>query len=324
MKSRHVALTIALSMFAGSILPAYACTSPENSRLYASISPNIDDIFYNRPMRLHKRGVLSDTFLAAIEGVELRVCDDARYDARVGGDGSIVILDVGFVEVMFFGSASLILGQFLSTQSDQVGVLELFEEWHIQSIPSLEERKMSFPFFMDVASELLGEPIDLSKYPQDRDLNFDIAGPFVHALGFILNHEVCHIALGHIDEIRNPNLLVPLERRSEMEYEADLCAIEMVNRDEEAVGGMPGLNLLGAAAALGMRTALEARQEAEGKLVPEITAHLRPPERLDILARAIFDDLDRRGLDSPITRSTLQGVIDSSKLIAQQVVLDQN
>ncbi|AZV79056.1 hypothetical protein EBB79_15035 [Parasedimentitalea marina] len=324
MKNRYVALAFAISVFAGSIQSAHACTSPENSQLYAAISSDIDDIFYNRPKRLHERGVLSDAFLASIEGVELKICDDARYDARVGGDGSVVILDVGFVEVMFFGSASLIVGQFLNSQSDQVGVLDLFEAWHIQSIPLLAEREMSLPFFMDVASKLLGTTVDLSKYPPNRNLNFDIAGPFVHALGFILNHEVCHIALGHIDEIRNPNVAVPITRRSEMEQEADICAIEMVNRDEEAVGGVPGLNLLGAAAALGMRIALEARQETDGKLIREITAHLKPAERLDILAKAIFDDLDRRGLDSPITRSTLQGVIHSSKLIAQQVVGDQN
>ncbi len=324
MKNRFGALAFAFSALAVSTLPAYACTPPESSQLYKSISSNIDDIFYNRPKRLHERGVLSDAFLAAIDGVELKVCDDARYDARVSGDGTVVILDVGFVEVMFYGSASLILGQFLSSQSDQLDVLDLFEAWHIQSIPNLEERKLSLPFFMDVASNLLGAPVDLSSYPPDRDLSFDIAGPFVHALGFILNHEVCHIALGHIAEVRNPNVPVPIERRSEMEKEADVCSIEMVNRDEEAVGGVPGLNMLGAAAALGVRTALEARQEAEGKLVREITAHLRPAERLDILTTVIFEDLDRRGLDQPITRSTLLGVIDSSKKIAQQVVADQN
>lgn len=298
---------------------AQACSTPTGSELYQLIADDIDDIFYARPERLHSRGAISDEFLSRTRDVELEVCDNRSYTAWVNRDGSQVTMDVGFIEVMFFGSMSLIVGQFISTQSTEIGVLDLYEVWNIQTIPALNDNPITVERFLEVSQQVLGQPLDLSEYPEQRDLSFDIAGPFVHALGFILGHELCHVALGHLDELALSETPISDERRRSMEEEADRCAIEIVNRDEEILGSIPGANLIGAAAAMGMQTAREAHQERIGQLQRENTFHLRPGERLEVLAGVIFQDLDRRGINSPVTRSTILGILESSNSIVEAV-----
>lgn len=298
---------------------ARACSPPNDSELYQLIADEIDDIFYARPERLHRRGAISDEFLSRIRTVELEVCDNRTYTAWVSRDGSQVTVDVGFIEVMFFGSMSLIVGQFISTQSSDIDVLDLYKVWNIQAIPALNDNPMTVERFLEVSQQVLGQPLDLSEYPEQRDLSFDIAGPFVHALGFILGHELCHVALGHLDELTSSETPISDDRRRAMEEEADRCAIEIVNRDEEILGSLPGANLIGAAAAMGMQTAREAHQERIGQLQRENTFHLRPGERLEVLASVIFEDLDRCGINSPVTRATILGILEASSSIVDAV-----
>ncbi|MEO0871628.1 MAG: hypothetical protein AAFY19_06650 [Pseudomonadota bacterium] len=271
-------------------------------------------LFEQRPRLFLENGAITQEFYDRISKYTLQICEDHLFDARVFQDHKLITLDASLVGAMANNSIALILGQFINAQQPNIPVTQLFEVWNTKHVPPLGQSAPERPNIIDVANQVAGFQVDLRRYPTNRDFALDVSGPFVHSLAFVFLHEWCHVGLDHFSEgFADP------ETSRRLEEEADRCAIEVINLDEEAEGGLPGLNMIGAITALGTQIAFEAAWRASGDITITNQSHPFPVERFEAMIILINDELDRRGEAAPITRSTLNGLIDASRRVATHV-----
>lgn len=199
----------------------------------------IEEVFINKIKKLADEGVIDKEFWNKNKNLGFVVCDnDASYDSFVVY-GSVVVFDYQMIAFLFSQSRAFVVGRYISLD-DQFIVHEHLLRRFIAQDDSLDSGPMEI--IKSKAIELGMKEGDYNDMIENENFKRREQTFMLQSLYFLVMHERCHVALDHDKEIiniKNMDKDAKRNRQNELEYAADLCAIDIINKDESRYKSVP-------------------------------------------------------------------------------------
>lgn len=205
----------------------------------ASINEIVREVFQRKAATLARQGRLPESFWSRNKNLIFAVCDNrASYDTFVVY-GKGVVFDYQMVAFLFAQSRALVLGRYISL-TEQFAIHEELLRRFVEQGPALEagpleiieKRALELGMSKSALSEALADPEF-----QRREQTF-----FLQSVYFLSMHERCHVALDHevrLDEAHKLPAKEKAAERQKLELEADQCALNIINSDEDQFESAP-------------------------------------------------------------------------------------
>ncbi|MBL1419893.1 MAG: hypothetical protein COC24_005225 [Alphaproteobacteria bacterium] len=289
-------------VLSGSIVSAETPTNPCVQQSTNKDMKNIiDELFVERIKRLVSAKVLPKNFIERVEGVPYFICSDRNFEAAVLPNG-VVKFDDSLINAISSQSGALLLGQYLHLDFSDVPITALYEELLTFALMQNLYPNMKTETVGTLISKISNGRGKIKKYITHVKFNERFGTLFLHGLGFMVLHEQCHVALQHNKTAQRDKV--------NQEYQADLCAIEIVSKHEEVTGGSPGAAFLGAMTMVSTQMVFD--QLFTGllgeKKFLENRLHPSPADRLEKLSIVVKSELMRRKISDPRFYDTIDGM----------------
>ena len=199
----------------------------------------IQDVFVKKFDELVMSGKLPKSLVERNAGLKFIICDNPRGFDTLSVYGTGVAFDIQLIGLLMAEARALIAGATLNP-NDQLtlhrGLMRAFitdgGNVNINPIQQVERDAVAAGMTASQYKTMLEDP----KFKQREQTLF------LAALNFLSLHERCHFGLDHgsrMQEIRKqPIASQPAERRK-LELEADKCAIDIINADEQGFAASP-------------------------------------------------------------------------------------
>lgn len=290
--------------------PAYACANASDR---ADTQAIMTELFKSRLERLDEAEVLPEGFANSLSSTPFFICNDRNFEAAVRSDGSIVF-DQALIDAISNQSAALILGQYIHQEFPDVPITALFEallEYALeQNVKPTEPQQSLGSLVLKVSAGRA----NIDHYLREPKFRDRFGTLFLHGLGFLILHEQCHVANRH-----NEQKAAALEEDREalslsFEHDADRCALSIVNKHEDHLGGSPGAGYIGALSVLSTQLFAEAFfVKRFGSDIYATRTNPAPNARLKQLASIVRSELERRQIRDPRFRDTIDGLLEATE-----------
>ena len=228
------------------------CLEPIGRDAAGSAYSIIDEVFIEKLARNRHENLIDEIFFNKIKDIVPVLCGEGSYEA-IGYPSGRVVVDFKLIGFLFLQSRSLTIGGYLAREEGQDKSFAPYESlmgaffsqddalngraFEIASKRAIEEG-LSRPQLIDI--------MESSEFQRQEQTLFLVM------LYFLAAHEACHFGLDHHgDSVKPPTEKVRFRR----EFEADECALRLINADESHYKRSP-IGFFGALAVIGTQAML--------------------------------------------------------------------
>lgn len=262
----------------------------------------IEEVFKSKLARNHAEGLIDEAFFKKIKDLQILLCKERGSYSTFGYEEGIIVIDHMMIGFMFLQARAMIIGGYLAREKGQEKSFAPYDEL-LQAFFSQDDRLDGRAFEIPI-ERALREGMDrnqLSAIMKSEDFATREQTLFLVMLYFLAAHEACHFALEHHGD---PKRKTSEAVRFTHEYEADACALELVNKDEARAKRSP-IAIFGSIAVLGTQAMLN-KVNAESEV--RMRTHPTSLERFNRAHRtalafidAVQKDSDRRAVHRATT-----------------------
>lgn len=296
--------------------PAFAASGFSSaicSRKYTEVEANtiVRTVFEEKFQRLLKEkfqrlaagGALSSSFVERNTGLKFIICDNPGGFDTLSVYGTGVAFDIQMVGLLMAQARALIAGA-TTNQNDQLALHRALMQAFIT-----QGAKLNINPIQQVEKDALAAGVKASEYkallvdPKFKEREQTL---FLVALNFLSLHERCHFGLDHgakIQQILKQPVASQPAARHKLELEADKCAIDIINADEEGFAASP-ISYFGLLMTVTTQTIVSAYAAA-----PDTSSHPSSRTRLAEAQKRVLEFVSAS--QSPATekyKATIQGV----------------
>jgi hypothetical protein len=253
--------------------------------------------------RLAASGTLSNSFVERNTGLKFIICDNPGGFDTLSVDGTGVAFSIQMVGLLMAQARALIAGATIN-QNDQLALhRELMQAFITQGA------KLNINPIQQVEKDALATGMKASEYKAllvDPKFKEREQALFLVALNFLSFHERCHFGLDHgskiLEILKQPVASQPTARYK-LEFEADKCAMDIINADEKGFAASP-VSYFGLLMTVTTQTIVSAYAPS-----PETSSHPSSRTRLAEAQKRVLQFVAaNRSADTEKYQATIQGV----------------
>jgi hypothetical protein len=283
------------SGLAATPLPACVHAPSQNT----DASDIIAELGVARLMQLETKGqVLPDGFFDAVKEAQYVVCADRTLSATVlARKPPVVAVDELLVDFALSASGALIIGGYLAERFNDLTTLQLYNAFLAHVVEQNAASQVPAKSMEELVSAVSVGRTSIEQIISDSNFRDRFEKTFLNMLGFVVQHEQCHIFLKHAE--KRSELLGMLNKEAStqqresaiaalqvQESEADECAIGISMADEYLVGSGSPAAFFGALVIIGAQTVIEAASTGDDTARSGNYFHPTPFSRLELAGEA--------------------------------------
>ncbi|MYD94621.1 MAG: hypothetical protein F4Y02_13225 [Chloroflexi bacterium] len=265
----------------------------------------VREFYHDKARQLADDGLLSNDFWQKNKDLVFSVCDNgAMYDSfLVHGKG--VVFDAQMVGFLYAQSRALVAGRYISAEFPFAVHAKLVTAF-VRQAPGLDAGPLAIieqTLLERGASEafVTGMTADPDFIRRERTL-------FAQAMYFLVMHERCHVALDHRarrGRIKQLDDAARTTAEQQMEFEADRCALDIINADESRYDNSP-IAYFGVLMTVATQSIVANHPE-----LPAQTSHPSPGARISAATDSVLAYIAGQDSDiAPYYDATVRGTAD--------------
>ena len=203
----------------------------------------VASVFFDKINRLVTHNLVSEERAATIKEASFVICQNELrgYDTYViHSTPPMVVFEIETIGFLFAQARSLILGQYIANARPTAEPFDLHKAVMREFANQSNALKGELFEFIDMEAQRMGVTADfVSSTQHDANYQRQEQTLILQSLYFLVLHEFCHVWLDHGQKLSAAPTAQRDQMRPKHEFEADACAIDVINRDERQYSASP-------------------------------------------------------------------------------------